>query len=123
MLGATHGDRIYTLIFDIIKASSGKNEIKMSENVAEAMSKLREFMFRTVYVNSRAQEENGKSQRVITMLFETFMEKPSLMGDVFSDIERFGLEQTVCDYIAGMTDNYAIHKFNEIFVPKIWLND
>lgn len=123
VLGATHGDRIYTLIYDIIKASNGKNEITMSENVAEAMKNLRDFMFRTVYVNSRAQEENGKSQRVITMLFETFMEKPSLMGDVFSDIERFGLEQTVCDYIAGMTDNYAIYKFNEIFVPKIWLND
>ncbi len=123
VLGATHGDRIYTLIYDIIKASNGKNEITMSENVAEAMKNLRDFMFRTVYVNSRAQEENGNSQRVITMLFETFMEKPSLMGDVFSDIERFGLEQTVCDYIAGMTDNYAIYKFNEIFVPKIWLND
>ena len=57
------------------------------------------------------------------LLFEKFLEKPSLMGDVAAHIERFGLEQTVCDYIAGMTDNYAIHKFNEIFVPKIWLND
>ena len=123
VLGVTHGDRISALIYDIVKASSGKNEITMSENVAEAMKNLRDFMFRTVYVNSRAQEENEKSQRVISMLFETFMEKPSLMGDVYADIERFGLEQTVCDYIAGMTDNYAIHKFNEIFVPKIWLND
>lgn len=123
VLGATHGDRISTLIYDIVTASEGKNTIAMSKDVAGAMKELRDFMFRTVYVNSRAQEENHKSQRVISMLFETFMEKPSLMGDVYSDIERFGLEQTVCDYIAGMTDNYAIFKFNEIFVPKIWLNN
>ncbi|MBQ3118553.1 MAG: deoxyguanosinetriphosphate triphosphohydrolase [Clostridia bacterium] len=123
VLGTTHGDRISTLIFDIVEASTGKNEIAMTPEVFGAMKELRDFMFRTVYVNSRAQEENHKSQRVITMLFETFMEKPSLMGDIYSDIERFGLEQTVCDYIAGMTDNYAIHKFNEIFVPKIWLNN
>jgi dGTPase len=123
VLGTTHGDRISTLIYDIVKASEGKNEIAMSPDVAAAMKELRDFMFRTVYVNSRAQEENHKSQRVISMLFETFMEKPSLMGDIYSDIERFGLEQTVCDYIAGMTDNYAIFKFNEIFVPKIWLNN
>ncbi len=126
ILGTTHGDRISTLIFDIVEASTGKNEIAMTPEVFGAMKELRDFMFRTVYVNSRAQEENHKSQRVITMLFETFMEKPSLMGDihtVYDDIEKFGLEQTVCDYIAGMTDNYAIHKFNEIFVPKIWLNN
>ncbi len=123
VLGATHGDRISTLIYDIVTASTDKNEITMSPDVAAAMKELRDYMFKTVYVNSRAQRENHKSQRVISMLFETFMEKPSLMGDVYADIERFGLEQTVCDYIAGMTDNYAIHKFNEIFVPKIWLNN
>ncbi|MBO5733970.1 MAG: deoxyguanosinetriphosphate triphosphohydrolase [Clostridia bacterium] len=123
ILGATHGDRISALIYDIVTASEGKAEITMSPDVAGAMGELRDFMFKTVYVNSRAQEENHKSQKVITMLFETFMEKPSLMGDVYSDIERFGLEQTVCDYVAGMTDNYAIYKFNEIFVPKIWLNN
>ncbi len=123
LLGSTHGDRISTLISDIVTASTGKNEITMSPDIAAAMKELRDYMFRTVYANSRAQEENHKSQRVISMLFETFMEKPSLMGDVYADIERFGLEQTVCDYIAGMTDNYAIHKFNEIFVPKIWLNN
>lgn len=122
VLGETHGDRISTLIYDIVKASESKNTIEMSSDVAGAMGELRDFMFRTVYVNSRAQEENGKSQKVISLLFEKFLEKPSLMGDmVYDDIERFGLEQSVCDYIAGMTDNYAIHKFNEIFVPKIWI--
>ena len=123
VLGTTHGDRISTLIYDIVKASEGQNKITMSEDIADAMKNLRDYMFERVYVNSRAQEENHKSQRVISMLFETFMEKPSLMGNVYADIERFGLEQTVCDYIAGMTDNYAIYKFNENFVPKIWLNN
>ena len=121
VLGTTHGDRISTLIHDIIKASHGKNEIAMSDKILSSMTELREFMFKTVYVNSEAKVEDKKAKKIIRMLFETFLEKPELMGDLSADIERFGLEQTVCDYIAGMTDNYAIHKFNEIFVPKKWI--
>jgi len=123
ILGRTHGDRINTLITDIITASWEKDEITMSDAISSSMNELRDFMFKTVYVDSEAKGEDKKARKIICMLFEAFLEKPSLMGDVRADIDRFGLEQTVCDYIAGMTDNFAIHKFNEIFVPKKWVVD
>ncbi len=121
VLGKTHGDRINTLICDIVKASEGMPKITMTDSVSSAMAELREFMFATLYVNSEAKGEDEKAKKVIRILFETFMEKPELMGSLDADIERFGIEQTVCDYIAGMTDNFAIYKFNEIYVPKKWL--
>lgn len=121
VLGKSHGERINTLICDIVKTSADKPEILMSDEVFSAMKALREFMFETVYVDSEAKGEDEKARKVIRILFETFMEKPHLLGNLGADIERFGLEQTVCDYIAGMTDNFAIYKFNEIFVPKKWL--
>ncbi len=122
-LGKTHGVRISTLIRDIVCASREKNEITMTENVACAMSELRQFMFETVYVDKRAKGEDEKAKNVVSMLFETFMKNPELMGTDMNDIEQIGLEQSVCDYIAGMTDNYAIHKFNELFVPKKWIEN
>ncbi len=123
VLGNTHGERISTLISDIVTASMDKNEIKMSEEGAHAMTSLRQFMFDTVYVDDKAKGEDDKARKVISMLFETFMQKPQLMGkELQDDVCRFGLEQTVCDYIAGMTDNFAIYKFNEIFVPRIWVD-
>ncbi len=121
VLGKSHGERINTLICDIVKTSADKPEILMSDEVSSAMNDLREFMFETVYVDSEAKGEDAKARKVIRILFETFMEKPHLLGNLGADIERFGLEQTVCDYIAGMTDNFAIYKFNEIFVPKKWI--
>ncbi len=121
VLGKTHGVRISTLIRDIVYASQNKNQITMTKNVESAMAELRQFMFETVYVDKRAKGEDEKAKQVVCMLFETFMKKPELMNCSFEDIERVGLEQSVCDYIAGMTDNYAIHKFNEIFIPKKWL--
>lgn len=123
ILGKTHGERISTLIHDVVYSSFGKNEITMTEEISGAMQDLREFMFKTVYVDSQAKTEDEKAQRVVYMLFETFMQKPELMGINNADIERTGKEQSVCDYIAGMTDNFAIHKFNEIFIPKKWIVD
>lgn len=121
VLGNTHGERISTLICDIVNASANKNDILMTEDVKQAMTDLRQFMFKTVYVDSQAKTEDEKAKQIVCMLFETFIKKPELMNYSKEDIERTGLEQSVCDYIAGMTDNYAIHKFNEIFVPKKWL--
>lgn len=121
VLGNTHGERISTLIKDVVDGSWDKNEIKMTPKISQAMAELRQFMFDTVYVDRRAKGEEEKAQRIISMLFETFMKEPELMGVSDEELERFGREQAVCDYIAGMTDNYAIHKFNEFFVPKKWV--
>ena len=121
VLGNSHGERISTLIKDTIYASKDKETITMSDSVASAMAKLRSFMFETVYVDSQAKGEDEKAREVIKLLFETFIKKPELMNLAVDEIEKKGIEQAVCDYIAGMTDNFAIHKFNEIFIPKKWI--
>ena len=122
LLGKTHGDRIDTMICDIIKTSFDKPCIEMSDEISDAMMSLRDFMFEAVYTNPAAKGEDKKAKDVVLMLFETFMNKPELLPEGHDEsISRFGLEQTVTDYIAGMTDNFAIYKFNELFVPKKWI--
>ena len=122
VLGKTHGERINTVICDIISTSLGEAKVEMSARVSDAMVKLRDFMFEKVYLSSIARSEEERANTVITMLFEYFMKHPEELPQIRkTHIETFGLEQTVCDYIAGMTDNFAIYQFNELFVPKKWV--
>ena len=122
ILGKTHGERIDTMIQDTVKESAGKPIIQMSQPIHDAMMQLRDYMFASVYNSPIAKGEDEKAKNVIAALFETFMKQPEkLPEDAQNRIETFGKEQAVCDYIAGMTDNYAIHQFNELFVPKIWV--
>ena len=124
VLGNTHGERIDTLIRDIVSSSMDKPDINMSDDVSGAMNDLRAFMFDCVYVDSVAKQEDKKAMDIICMLYEAFTKKPELMpDDTKTSIEKFGLETTVTDYIAGMTDNYAIHKFTKLYVPKKWVVD
>jgi len=122
ILGKTHGDRIDTMIRDTIETSFQRPYVRMSDAVHSAMMELRDFMFDAVYTNVVAKGEDEKARNVIRTLFETFIKNPEkLPTDTKEMIDRFGLEQAVTDYIAGMTDNYAIHQFNELFVPKKWV--
>ena len=122
ILGKTHGERIDTMIHDIVNTSLGKPVVEMSEGVHDAMMALRSFMFDSVYNNPVAKGEDEKAKNVVSTLFETFMKHPEKLPEVTRNrIDRFGPEQTVCDYIAGMTDNYAIYQFSELFVPKKWI--
>lgn len=121
LLGDTHGQRINTLILDIVEHSADSPEIRMSQEIRSAMLTLREFMFATVYTSSIAKKEEAKAKNILQMLFETFMKEPErLPEDDRASIDEMGTERVVIDYIAGMTDNYAIYKFDEIFVPKAW---
>ncbi len=122
VLGATHGQRIDTMIHDIVVTSMNQPFVKMSDEIYSAMMELRSFMFQSVYTNNAAKGEEEKAKNVVYMLFDTFMKNPDkLPADTRENILKFGLEQTVTDYIAGMTDNFAIYKFNELFVPKKWV--
>lgn len=121
-LGETHGERIDAMIQDIVKESMGKPVVQMSDSMHTAMMDLRDFMFDSVYTNVIAKGEDEKAKNVISTLFDTFMKQPEkLPQETLSRVEQFGLEQTVCDYIAGMTDNFAIYQFTEMFVPKKWV--
>ena len=120
VLGNTHGERIDNMIVDIVKNSSGKPEICMSSEVHEAMMALRDFMFQNVYTSSVAKAEDEKAKDILASLFETFIKEPDILKtNGLSDI-IFENERDICDYIAGMTDNYAIYIFKQLFLPRAW---
>lgn len=121
VLGGTLSRRIDTLVQDIIQSSRGKNTIVRTPEVANAMERLRDFMFERVYRNPVAKGEDSKARDIIRMLYEYYMKHPQeLPSDFQPQLDFDGIERTVCDYIACMTDKYAVYKFSEIFVPIAW---
>lgn len=123
ILGFTTRERLNTMVHDIIANSLDRPDIRMSKEVEEAMQDLRSFMFGSVYTNPRAKGEEKKAQNMLEGLFTYYMEHPEDMSEEYRDmLERGGdsREIVVCDYISGMTDQYAIYKFEEYFVPKAW---
>ena len=121
VLGFDHSGRINTLTGDVIRASQGKDEIVQSPACGQAMAALRSFMFDAVYHNPLAKGEESKAQEMIARLFEYYQKKPDELPPDYQDIRlREGVDRAVCDYIAGMTDNYAVEKYCEAFVPLAW---
>lgn len=123
VLGHTTRDRLNTLIHDVISSSLGQDHISMSGPVEETMMELRKFMFDHVYLNSVAKQEEGKVVRMITMLYQYYENHVYEMPQEYIDlIEKRGEPEArvICDYISGMTDQYSISKFKELFVPQAW---
>lgn len=121
VLGYDHSERISTLTVDVITSSAGKNEITQSPTCREAMAELREFMFEQVYYNPTAKGEEGKAQEVLHRLFDFYRADPDKLPPEYQDIRvRECVDRAVCDYIAGMTDKYAVEKFGELFIPMAW---
>ncbi len=123
VLGHTTRDRLNTLIHDVISSSLGQDHISMSGPVEETMMELRKFMFDHVYLNSVAKQEEGKVVRMITMLYQYYENHVYEMPQEYIDlIEKRGESEArvICDYISGMTDQYSISKFKELFVPQAW---
>ena len=120
-LGVTHSQRLNTLITDIIETSRGKGDVLQSPEKKEAMALLRDFMFQSVYFNPVAKGEEGKAQEMIRQLFGYYLLHLEELPEEFRDIrETEGKERAVCDYIAGMTDAYAVERYQELFIPKAW---
>ena len=121
VLGQNPRDRINTLVCDTIRTSREAGAIRMTPSVELALAELRSFMFERVYRNPIAKGEEHKAQEMLQRLFEYYMANPEALPEDFQPQMSFdGLERTVCDYIAGMTDNYAVGKFTDIFVPSGW---
>ncbi len=122
VLGSTPGERLDTLIHDIITHSMDKNDIIMSEEVGGAMQAIRRFMFENVYTNPAAKSEEGKAEELIERLYEYYYNNPDKLPKQFRDLMNRGerLERVTCDYVACMSDRYAIDVFNSLFVPKSW---
>ena len=120
-LGESHSQRINTLVCDMILCSKNAGVICLSDPVQNALNDLRSFMFEKVYRNPVAKSQESKAKDMLQRLYTYYYEHPeALPGDFQPQMSFDGMERTICDYIAGMTDNYAVDKFTEIFVPSGW---
>lgn len=123
VLGSTLRERLNTLIHDIVSNSMGKDDIIMSDEKNEALLKLRKYMFDNVYVKSAAKAEEGKAERMIGQLFEYYISHVEELPEEYTRMiweQGETAERVVCDYIAGMTDRFAVAAFQERMVPKTW---
>jgi dGTPase len=123
VLGNSTKTRLNTMIKDIIINSLDKDGIYMSEPINTAMRNLRKFMFGSLYQNSIAKSEEVKVDKMITELYHYYVSNPDSLPDNYKNFiyeRKEEPERVVCDYIAGMTDQYSIARFQEIFVPMSW---
>ena len=121
VLGQNHSQRINTLVCDIITASRESDSIVLSPAVEQALLDLRSFLFEKVYRNPVAKGEESKAKEMLHRLYEYYYAHPEALPEDFQPQLSFeGMGRTVCDYIAGMTDNYAVDKFTELFTPQGW---
>lgn len=119
VLGITKTQRITTLVTSVVK--NGVNDIRMDDNIKQAHDVLRSFMFERVYKNSAAKLEEGKAKALIGKLYIHFYKNSDQLPDEYKRImARFDKDRAVCDYIAGMTDSYAVRIYEELFIPRGW---
>lgn len=119
-LGGTKSARINTLVLSAIENSH--DTVAMDGTVNALFEELHDFMFRHVYTNMDCKSEESKAIDMIQWLFGFYMEKPEHLPQDFQNIiERDGKERAVCDFVAGMTDRYAVKTFESFFVPKSWI--
>lgn len=123
VLGESVRDRLNIMIHDVIAQSMDRPEIRMSADVEKAMQGLRVWMFANVYSGSVAKSEEKKAQQLIETLYTYYYRHADELPDEYQRLMSERGEKksrVVCDYIAGMSDSYAIDRFEELFVPKAW---
>ncbi len=119
-LGQNKSQRINKLVLSAVNNS--KNDIILGEDCADAFATLHSFMFERVYTNPVCKGEEARAIEMIKWLYEYFLSNPDEMPSEYKVIrEKEGVERAACDYIAGMTDRYAVHTFEELFVPRSWV--
>jgi len=123
VLGSDTRSRINNMIHNIIENGVEENDLYMSASMLSAMQKLRAFMFKNVYIGSKAKAHEAKAQNMIIQLYTHLKKEKELLPSKFlSQVEQGEetLDRVVCDYVAGMTDRYAINMFTTLFIPKSW---
>ncbi len=123
ILGCSVRDRLNNMIHDVIAQSMDKPAILMSPDVEKAMQGLRVWMFANVYSGSVAKSEEKKAQQLIETLYTYYIRHTDELPEEYQRLMSERGEKksrVVCDYIAGMSDSYAIDRFEELFVPKAW---
>ena len=121
VLGASHGQRINTMVSSVIDESYDKPYIAMGDAVQTATDNLRAFLFENVYRNPIVKGEESKAKELLIKLFDYYVKNPEKMPDsYYKNTSCEPVERCVCDFVSGMTDRYAIETYNDLFVPKIW---
>ena len=121
VLGKGHSERINRMVTSVITASTDSPVIMFTPEVGDATSKLRKFLFENVYTNSIAKSEDNKAQELLARLFEYYVKYPEQMPELyFKNTEIEPVERCVCDFVASMTDRFAINRYSELFIPQVW---
>ena len=120
ILGRSKSARITTIIRSIVENSGAA--IQMSSEVWQAHLRLQAFMFEEVYTNPVAKGEEGKAEEIVKALYGYFLQSPARLPEEYRlDLEKYGSARAVCDYIAGMTDHYAVDLYRDLYIPKFWM--
>lgn len=122
-LGYTHGQRINTMITDVINSSMDMDKISMSAETGRYTSGLRDFLFENVYFNKIAKSEEEKTTFIVEKIFEYYTKHFESLPEFYLKIyeeNNFSKSEIIKDYIAGMTDRYAMRTFEELYMPKPW---
>lgn len=123
ILGTSTKSRLDGLIRDIVEHSIDKSDIYMSPEIEKAMKGLRAYMFESVYKNPVAKGQETKAESMVKSLYDYYLNNRDKLPQEFTYlIEELGEEpeRVVCDYISGMSDQYSVMKYKEIFIPKFW---
>ncbi len=120
VLGRAHGERIDTLVTDLVEHSLDGPEVRLSPHVFSALDLLRDFMFERVYLRSEAAAEQRKCVELVSALFRYYLEHPEAIPAEYARAPG-DLPTRVADHIAGMTDRYALRTYEQLFLPQGWL--
>ncbi len=120
VLGWTHGERINTLVTDIVSSSADPPEVRMSDPVFRALDVLRDFLFERVYLRDEARAEQEKAIALVRTLFAYYLDHPDAVPPEYHRAPG-DLPTRIADHIAGMTDRYALRTYEQLFLPQGWL--
>ena len=120
-LGRTHGERVGTMISSVVRYSQDRDDVQMDPDTWEELMALRAFMFERVYARDWAANESEKASHIVSELVRYYMEHPSMMPNEYLEIAfREGTQRGVCDYVACMTDAYAVKTYQKLFIPPFF---
>ena len=121
LLGESHGERVGTMIESVVRHSMDQNQVSMEDDVWDALMELRSFMFERVYSRDWAANECQKTRHIVTELVGHYMDHPQQLPNEYLEIAfREGTQRAVCDYVACMTDAYAVKTYQKLFIPPFF---
>ncbi|HEC31732.1 MAG TPA: deoxyguanosinetriphosphate triphosphohydrolase, partial [Deltaproteobacteria bacterium] len=123
-LGETHSERIHAMVTDVVLETKLQDtkDIFLSAEMTEVLTELRDFLFDKVYESPTVQEGFDGAKKIIEELYFRFLEDDDLFYKEIGSVNNYSTrERIVCDFIAGMTDRYALELYKRVFLPRPWM--